>query len=273
VAAAAELGVTHGAISKQLALLEGWLEIALFERGGARLVPTPAGARYAAVLGRALDRVDGATRDVAEANARAATVVRVSTTASFAELWLLPRLARFRALHPSIDVWVSQTKTLVKVGAAGRFDVALRTGRGPWPGVRAEPLMTDHLVPLCAPALAKRLRRPADLARVTLLHDGDPRAAWHDWLAAAGLGQPAWAKRGPRLTGSNLLLHAASAGQGVVLVGRRLACEHLESGRLVQPFGPAVPLGPAYWLVLAPRGTPTTRAAREFAAWVRHEAR
>jgi LysR family glycine cleavage system transcriptional activator len=273
VAAASELGVTHGAVSKQLSLLEGWLDIALFERGGVRLVPTAAGIRYAEVLGRALDLVDGATRNVGDTAGRAATVVRVSATASFAELWLLPRLSRFRELHPSIEVWVSQTKALVKVGAPGRCDLALRTGRGPWPGVRAEPLMSEELVPLCAPALASGLRRPADLAQATLLHDGDPRAAWPDWLAAAKLGRPAWGERGPRLAGSNLLLHAATLGHGVALVGRRLAAGHQQNGRLVQPFGPALPIGPAYWLVLAPRGTPTSLAARTFADWVRGEAR
>ena len=272
VAAATELSVTHGAISKQVAQLEGWLDIALFDRGGPRLVPTAAGIRYAAVLGRALDLVDGATLRVGAAAGRTA-VVRVSTTASFAELWLLPRLAGFRARHPGIEVWVSQSKALVKVGAPGRCDLALRTGRGPWPGVRAEPLMSEQLVPWCAPALAPRLRQPADLAHATLLHDGDPRVAWPDWLEAAKLGQPVWGKHGPRLTGSNLLLHAASSGQGVALVGQRLAAEHQQSGRLVQPFGPALALGPTYWLVLPPRGTPTSHAASAFADWVRDVAR
>lgn len=269
VAAASELGVTHGAISKQMAQLEGWLDMALFERGGPRLVPTAAGVRYATVIGRALDLVDSATRNIGEAAKRGVTVVRVSTTASFAELWLLPRLGEFRALHPGIEVWLSQSKALVRVGARGGSDLALRTGRGPWPGVRAEPLMSEELVPVCAPALVQSLRRPADLAHVTLLHDRDPRIVWSDWLEAAKLGRPAWGQHGPRFNGSNLLLHAASLGQGVALVGRRLAAEHRQSGRLVQPFGPALSLGPTYWLVLAPRGTPTSPAARAFANWVR----
>jgi LysR family transcriptional regulator, glycine cleavage system transcriptional activator len=273
VAAAGELGVTHGAISKQIALLEAWLELALFDRSGVRLAPTPTGARYAAALGRALDQVDAATRDIAGSAAGAPAVVRVSTTASFAALWLLPRLAAFRALHPGIEVWVSETKSLVEIGAGRGADVALRSGRGPWPRVRAEPLMTDHLIPVCAPALAGRLRKPADLARVTLLHDEDPRAAWPDWLVAADLGRPAWGERGPRLPDSAVLLQAAIDGQGVALARRRLAAAALQNGRLVQPFGPAVAMGPAYWLVLPARGTPMSRATRSFAAWVRDAAR
>jgi LysR family transcriptional regulator, glycine cleavage system transcriptional activator len=272
VAAAAELGVTHGAISKQLALLESWLEVALFDRSGVRLAPTEVGARLAAALGRALDTVDEATRVAAESAAGAGSVVRVSTTASFAALWLLPRLAAFRALHPGVEVWVSETRAPVEVGKGG-IDVALRTGGGPWPGVRAEPLMSDHLIPVCAPEVARRLGLPPDLARTTLLHDEDPRAAWRDWLEATGLGRPAWGERGPRLADGALLMQAAVEGQGVALARRLLAARYLKAGSLVQPFGPAVPLGPAYWLVLPPRGTPMSRAAREFAAWLRQAAK
>jgi len=272
VAAAAELGVTHGAVSKQVALLESWLEVPLFDRGGVRLVPTEAGARYAAALGRALDEVDAATREAAGAAPGAAEVVRVGTTASFAALWLLPRLPAFRAQQPGIEVWVSESKAPAEVGKGG-VDLALRMGRGPWPGVRAEALFSDHLVPLCAPALAGRLRSPRDLSRHTLLHDEDPRAGWSVWLEAAGLGNPAWSARGPRLPDSALLLQVAADGQGVALARRKLAAGWVESGRLVQPFGPAVPLGPAYWLVLPARGTPIGRAAQAFAAWIRSEAR
>ena len=268
VAAASELGVTHGAVSKQVALLESWLDTALFDRGGVRLTTTAAGARYAAALGRAFDTIDATTRELAEP----ASVVRVSTTASFAALWLLPRLPRFRALHPDVEVWVSESRAPVEVGPSG-VDIALRTGRGPWPGVRAEPLLTDQLIPVCAPALAGRLRAPADLARATLLHDEDPWAGWLQWLEAARLGRPAWGNKGPRVADGALLLQAAIDGQGVALARKRLAAMHLESGKLVQPFGPAVALGTAHWLVSPARGTPLSRAARAFAAWVRTAAR
>lgn len=272
VAAASELGVTHGAVSKQIALLESWLELPLFDRAGVRLRPTAAGARFAATLGRSLDGIDAATRSLTEAASETGSVVRVSTTSSFAALWLLPRLGQFRALHPGVEVWVSESKAPAEVGAGG-VDLALRTGRGHWPGVRAEPLLTDQLVPACAPALARRLRRPADLARATLLHDEDPGAAWPDWLEAAGLGRPAWGNRGPRVADGALLLQAAAGGQGVALARKRLASIHFRGGALVQPFGPALPLGPAYWLVLPARGTPIGPATRAFAGWVRAMAR
>jgi LysR family transcriptional regulator, glycine cleavage system transcriptional activator len=264
--------VTHGAVSKQIALLESWLETALFDRGGVRLSPTPAGARYAAALGRALDIVDTATKELMPSGPDPGGVVRVSTTASFAALWLLPRLADFRDRHPGIEVWVSESKAPVEVGPAG-VDLALRTGRGPWPGVRAEPLLTDQLVPVCAPSVAERLRDPAGLARATLLHDEDPLARWADWLEAAGLGRPAWSNRGPRLADGALVLQAAANGHGVALARKRLAGPLLRIGKLVQPFGLTLQLGPSYWLVLPARGTPISSAARSFANWVRAAAR
>jgi len=271
VAAAAELGVTHGAVSKQISLLESWLDVSLFQRAGVRLSPTTGGARYAAALGRAFDVLDHATKELAE-SPRAGNIVRVSTTASFAALWLLPRLGAFRARHPDVEVWVSESKAPATVGPEG-VDLALRTGRGPWSGVRAEPLLTDHLIPVCAPSLGARLREPGDLARATLLHDEDPLASWAVWLDEAGLGKPAWAGRGPRFADGALLLQAALAGHGVALGRKRLAAGHLRSGRLVQPFGPAVSLGQAYWLVLPARGTPISRATRSFASWIRDVAR
>jgi LysR family transcriptional regulator, glycine cleavage system transcriptional activator len=270
VAAAAELGVTHGAVSKQLAVLEGWLEVLLFHRDGVRLTVTQAGARYAATLGRALDLIDTATKELGQAARETPPVVRVSTTASFAALWLLPRLAGFRARHPEVEVWVSETKAAVHLGADGEADLALRMGAGPWPGVRCEPLMSDSLIVVCAPSVAARLTSPSDLAKRTLLHDEDPQARWPEWLASVGLGQPSWGSRGPRIADGALLLQAAAQGQGVALTRARLAAEWIADGRLVRPLPYSVQLPEAYWLVLPARGS-RPPAVRAFVGWVREE--
>lgn len=270
VAAAAELGLTHGAVSRRVRALEEHLGAALFGRGhGGRLVPTEAGAAFAHAARRALATLADAAAELGgEARLR---VVRVSTTASFAALWLLPRLPRFRARHPGFEVWVSETQALVEPGAASGVDLALRTGAGGWPGVRAEPLMDDVLAVVAAPVLAARLRASKDLAGVPLLHDADPGTAWWRWTEAAGLGRPAWATRGPRLAGVALLLQAAAAGEGVALAPARLAALHLDDGRLAAPSLPCVDLGPAYWLVRPARGA-ATPAVRAFRAWMRAEA-
>jgi DNA-binding transcriptional LysR family regulator len=185
VAAAVELGVTHGAVSKQLAILEAWLGMPLFERGRARLFPTPAAVRYALTLSSALDLVERGTEALRATEAESPDLVRLSTTGSVAALWLIPRLAAFRARHPGIEVWVSESRELVDLGQPGGPELAIRLGRGPWPGVQAEPLMSDAVVTVCAPSVANRLREPQDLARETLLHDEDPRVSWAEWLEAS----------------------------------------------------------------------------------------
>jgi DNA-binding transcriptional LysR family regulator len=273
VAAAAELGVTHGAISKQVALLERWVGLSLFERGGGRLAPTPEAARYAAALASALELVERSTEVLRATGTDLPRLVRLTTTGSVASLWLVPRLAAFRAANPGVEVWVSDSRELVPLGRPGGPELALRLGRGPWAGVRAEPLMTDEAVVVAAPSVAARLRAPEDLARVTLLHDEDPRLSWQLWLEAAGLGRPAWGHRGPRLADGALVLQAARAGQGAALTRRRLASALLRTGALVQPFPTRVPLGPSYWLVLPPRGTPLSPAARALAGWLRETTR
>ena len=273
VAAAAELGVTHGAVSKQIAVLESWLGVPLFERGRARLFPTSAAARYALALSSALDAVERSTEALRSTDPASPDLVRVSTTGSVAALWLIPRLAAFRAQHPGIEVWISEGRELVPLGQPGGPELALRLGRGPWTGVRSEPLMDDAVIAVCAPSVAARLRAPEDLARETLLHDEDPRVSWPVWLEAAGAGRPRWASRGPRLADGALVLQAARAGQGVALSRRRLAAGQLRSRALVQPFPTRVSLGPSYWLVLPRRGTPLSPGARALATWLRETAR
>ena len=271
VAAAAELGLTHGAVSRRVRALEDHLGTALLGRGrGGRLVPTDAGELFAAAAHRALALLADSAATAGSDDARR-RVVRISTTASLAALWLLPRLHRFRARHPAFEVWVSETKALVEPGASSGVDLALRAGAGGWPGVRAELLMTDALIPVCAASVAARLRAPTDLANIRLLHDEDPSAAWWRWTDAAGLGRPSWAAQGPRLAGVALLLQAAAAGEGVALVPSRLAAGYLDDGRVVTPLAAQVDLGPAYWLVKPARGT-STPAVRAFAAWIRAHA-
>jgi LysR family glycine cleavage system transcriptional activator len=273
VAAAAELAVTHGAVSKQVALLERWMGVPLFERGRGRLVPTVEAGQYAAALASALDLVERSTEVLRASGADEPRLVRLTTTGSVAALWLVPRLAAFRARHPGIEVWVSESRELAALGQPGGPELALRLGRGPWAGVRAEPLMTDEAVVVCAPSVASRLRTQEELARVTLLHDEDPRLSWQMWLEAAGLGRPAWGHRGPRLADGGLVLQAARAGQGAALSRRRLAAPLLRSGALVQPFPTRLPRGSSYWLVLPHRGTPLSPGARALATWLRETAR
>lgn len=270
VAAARELGLTHGAVSRRVRALEDHLGSALLVRGrGGRLVPTESGMRFADAARRAFALIAEAAqaggRDPARQHA-----VRINTTASFASLWLIPRLKRFRARHPAFEAWVSESQSLIEPGAHSGIDVAIRSGLGQWPGVKAEKLMDDGLVAVAAPSLASDLRTPGDLARATLLHDEDPAISWLAFAEAAGLGRPGWALLGPRLASTLLLIQAAMAGDGVALVPARLAEMQLRNGDLIQPFTLTLDSAFAHWLVRPGRDL-SSPAIRAFTAWLRSE--
>jgi len=271
VGAAAEIGVTHGAVSRQIQLLEDWIGRPLFKRDTGRLVVTEAGMSYAQIAGRAFDMLHDGTEAVLEVSDR---VVRVTTTSSFASEWLMPRLADFRARHPQIEIWMEEGKEISNPRSGG-CDLAIRMGTGDWPGVCATPLMSDRLFPVCTPEIAATLTDPERLGEVPLLHDDDPQAQWSRWLSQAGVSMDARRakrfERGARFASSSLLLRAAAAGQGVALARARMAESWLASGRLVRPFAKEVDLGHAYWLVTR-QGTEPRRPLRLFLGWLKQQA-
>lgn len=271
VAAARELGLTHGAVSRRVRTLEDQLGAALLTRGrGGRLAPTEAGTRFAEAAKQAFALIAEAAQSAGRGTARRDTV-RINTTASFASLWLIPRLKRFRTRYPAFETWVSESQTLVEPGAHSGIDIAIRSGNGRWPGVKAERLMDDALIAVAAPSLKTRLRNPADLRRATLLHDDDPAISWPDFIAMLGLGNPDWAARGPRLASTLLLIQAAMDGDGVALVPARLAEAHLSSGNLFEPFPTRLEHGLTHWLV-RPQRPLSSPAIRAFTSWLRAEA-
>lgn len=271
VGAAAEIGVTHGAISRQIQQLEDWIGRPLFKRDTGRLVVTDEGATYAEIAGRALDLLHDGTEALLDVSDN---VVRVTTTASFASEWLMPRLPDFRSRHPQIEIWMEEGKEIVNPRSGG-CDLAIRMGLGEWPGVHVQPLMGDRLFPVCSPEIARKLAHPRSLGKFVLLHDDDPHAQWSRWLSHAGIEMtPAMAKRfdrGSRFASSSLLLRAAAAGQGIALARERLAESWLESGKLVRPFPVSVELDNAYWLVTR-HGIEPRRALRSFIAWLKQQA-
>src|SRR5919206_4888923 len=186
--AASELNVTQTAISHQIKRLEEELGVRLFIRQNRSLTLTAEAQDY-------LPGVRAAFNDLRLATDRLLRkdddqVLTVSTIASLAAKWLLPRLSTFQEAHPGIDVRITTSTSLVDF-KDGDVDAALRYGRGHWPGVRAEWLMADELFPVCSPALlqgSKPLRCPEDLAHHTLLHtSGGYDDDWRLWLTAAGL--------------------------------------------------------------------------------------
>ncbi len=271
--AAEELFVTQAAISHQVKALEESLGLQLFRRFNRRLMLTDAGQAYLPPLRDALDQIATATDRLCKAEDSAA--LKVSVLPSFAAKWLLPRLSRFRALHPEFDVLVHAAGHLVDFERDG-VDVAIRYGRGRYPGLETTFFMDDVVFPVCSPTLlegAKPLGKPEDLRHHTLLHDpttDDTSKDWVTWLKAAGV-TGVDASRGPGFTDSSMVLQAAIEGQGVALGRSALAGNDLEAGRLVQPFGPAIPSDYRYYVVLPP-GAAARPKVQVFKDWLLAEA-
>ena len=263
-----ELHVTQAAISHQVKALEQWLGLALFRRRGRAIVLTENGQTYLAAVREGLDLLADATDRLTQR--QDSGILTVSTMASFAAAWLVPRLGRFRALHSDIDVRLSASDEIVEF-ARDDVDLAIRYGDGHWPGVEVVPLMTEDLFPVCSPALLMGphpLRQPEDLRHHTLLHD-DMRETWRLWLLAAGV-DGVDPDRGPGYNLSTLVIDAAVDAQGVALARSALIGDHLASGRLVKPFDIQLPAEFAYYLVHPARALdhPKVRAFRD---WVMRE--
>lgn len=248
--AASELHVTPAAVSQQMRGLEERLGVDLFARTARGLTVTRAGREYAAQVARALGAIDAATRALGrpERSGR----LTVATFQSFAALWLVPRLGRFRMLYPEIDLRLTLATALADL-SGGAVDVAVRFGAGSYPGCSSERLMGDVVIPVCHPSLLAGRpvpRRAADLAGMPLIHDdglavGERRLAWKDWVgdtaAAANVHMP----------DGLLTLQAALLGHGVALARRSTVVDHLQAGRLVRLLDEERPTDFSYWLVTA----------------------
>ncbi len=271
--AAEELHVTQAAVSHQIKGLEEQLGLPLFRRLNRRLLLTDAGQAYLPALSEAFDRIAAATDRLSAG--RGGGALKISTLPSTAAKWLLPRLSRFRDRHPDIDILVSAAHALVDF-RRDDVDLAIRYGRGVYPGLECLPLMPDEIFPVCSPGLLANgppLKGPEDLSRHTLLHDQTTEGEvqnWRNWFDMVGV-RSVDPGRGPGFSDSNLVLEAAAAGQGVALGRRSLALADLASGRLVIPFGPIVPSQNKYYIVYPP-----TKAAQPslaaFRDWLLEEA-
>jgi LysR family glycine cleavage system transcriptional activator len=268
--AAAELNVTQNAISHQIRALEQRLGVRLFRRLPRGLLLTEEAQRYLPPIRDAFDQIALATERLVGAGTGA--TLTVSVLPSFAAKWLVPRLGRFRAAHPDLDLRISAASQLVDF-ARDDVDVGIRMGRGAYPGLRVERLFGETLVPVCSPLLqtagAHPLRQPEDLRHHVLLHDDD-YAGWELWLGLAGV-TGIDARRGPLFTDSGMVVQAAAEGQGVALARRQLAAGDLAAGRLIQPFDVTIPHDLAYYLV-CPEATASQPKIAAFRGWLLAEA-
>ena len=270
--AAEELNVTQAAISHQVKVLEEQLGLRLFRRLNRRLLLTDAGQTYVSSLTEAFDGIAEATeRTTAE---RSGGSLRISTLPSMAAKWLLPRLSRFRARHPEIDVLVSASHGLADF-RRDDLHLAIRYGGGKYPGLEVVPMMDDEIFVVCSPKLLQDgppLRTPADLRHHTLLHDTSAEAGrrdWRVWLERVGE-TGVDPDRGPGFSDSNLIIEAVMAGEGVALTRRSLAADDLAAGRLMIPFGPIRPAANRYYIAY-PKANAELSKVRKFIQWLLDE--
>jgi LysR family glycine cleavage system transcriptional activator len=261
--AAESLHLTHGAISHQIKSLEADFGVRLVERSGRGIRLTDEGERFATRLRAVLSDLGDAVREVTErANPRQ---LRVSVMPSFAARWLLPRIGKFFAKHPEIDLDISANNALADFRRED-IDIAIRHGLGDWPGLISEHVLDDATFPVCSPRLANgRLpARPADLSRYTLLRsEGE---SWKSWFEAAGLDWPE-PTRGPMFSDSSHTMQAAIDGQGIALARSSLLGNDVHNGVLVRLFDIVVALPRKYFLVYPPRLADSPKLA-PFRKWL-----
>ncbi len=242
--AAAELHVTHGAVSRQVALLEQWLGQALFERARSQVQLNTAGQQFLADVTPALDRIAvAAAQTQASAAARAApTTLQISAPPTFTMRWLIPRLSGFQKQHAAAEIKLTTSLAAVNFKSHG-YDLAIRGATAPLRGCRSKAFMRETIVPVChVDLLARGLTQAADLARHTLIGYATEPYSWADWWAAAHGKAAAGAKlpkpaRALHFEQMYFALQAAAEGLGLVLVPLFLVADDILAGRLCAPFG------------------------------------
>jgi len=267
--AASELAVTPTAISHQIRSLEQHTGLQLFSRQVRQVRLTDEGAQLYPVLQEGFDAFEAVIERLTRVNSRHR--VTISATHAFTAKWLVPRLASFHGLHPNIDLQLHASDEAVDM-ANHEFDIALRYGRGPFPGLTAEVMFTDDYAPVVNPITS--VTSVAALQSIPLIHFDwkrvDPNnPTWEKWFAEAGL---AWNPSIGQLRYSDEVhaIQAAVAGKGIALLSLALVAEELAAGHLIQPFGPAI-AGHSYHLVMRSDQS-LSAGARAVANWLRSAA-
>ena len=271
--AGAELGLTHGAVSRQIATLEGWLGQRLFMKDGRRMVATPMARVFAAEVGLSFDRLAVAAEACGRPNAR--RILRVSAPTSFAMRWLIPRLNRYHADYPQVEVAVTTVSTVLEE-LRGGVDVAIRRGAARehvWPQHRVIPVLDDVDTLIMSPALFARrpIMRPADIEGHTLLASETRAGDWAGWLEAAGLQHLAGH---PRQIFDHFFVtrQAVEDGLGIGIGPLPMLDIDIASGRLMTPL-PDIRVPRTGYVALVPRQADAGNLVAGFVDWLVGEAR
>jgi LysR family transcriptional regulator, glycine cleavage system transcriptional activator len=267
--AAAELSVTQGAISQQVKSLEDLLGFKLFLREPQGLVLSAAAREYLEVIREAFDRIALGTSKITRQHK--SSVLTVSTSPDFAAKWLVHRLGRFSEQHPEIDLRISASLDHIDF-AREDIDMAVRHGKGDWPGLDAVEMFKEMQFPVCSPHLFRSKKQPLqmqEVLRYPLLHHND-RTGWTQWLKNHNL-KPAKPLQGLIFNRDSLLIDAAISAQGIALSRTTLCAWDVLQGRLIVPFEERVALPTSYWIV-APQLMSKMPKISKFRDWLIAEA-
>jgi DNA-binding transcriptional LysR family regulator len=263
--AAEELGVTPGAVSQHIRRAELRLGLELFERTNQGLRPTPALTAILPQLGMGFAALADALATLRAGDDR---VLTLTVGSVFASRFLVWRLGKFAARHPEFELRLVVTGTPIDLTHSD-IDCGIRYGRGRWPGLSAERIGGTSFSPVAAPALAEKLRTPADLAHVPVIRDTATMLSWSEWFAAAGLPDPP-PTSGPTYDDPALAFDAATTGLGVLMAVDMMSEFAVRDGRLVRPFDVAVINGLGYWFIV-PEARREPKKVRLFRQWLREE--
>jgi LysR family transcriptional regulator, glycine cleavage system transcriptional activator len=263
-----ELGLTHGAVSRQIGALESWLGQRLFVRTGRRMAATPAARVFAAEVSLSFDRIVTAAESCGRLDAR--RIVRVSAPTTFAMRWLIPRLDRFHQERAEIEVAVTTTTTLHDE-LRGGFDVAIRrgsAGQDAWPQHRAVPFLDEADTLIVSPALFKRrpLRKLDDIKKHVLLSTETRPGDWTEWLDRAGL-RPAAEQQRRVFDHYFVTLQAVVDGFGLGIGPLPVLQTDLTAGRLLAPF-PKLVVPRKSYVALVPFDADKTSSLTVFIEWL-----
>lgn len=266
--AATQLGVTHGAVSRQIAALESWLGQRLFTKDGRRMVATPMARVFAAEVGLSFDRLAVAAEACGRPGAR--RILRVSAPTSFAMRWLIPRLNRYHAEHPHVEVVITTVSTVLEE-LRGGVDVAIRRGVArddAWPQHRVVPVLDDTDTLIMSPALFARrpILKPDDIEGHTLLATETRAGDWTDWLEAARLQHLVGLSR-QIFDHFFVTRQAVEDGLGIGIGPLPMLKIDIASGRLMTPL-PDIRVRRTGYVAIVPRQASSGKLVADFVDWL-----
>lgn len=264
--AAEELAMTQAAVSYQIKQLEELLGERLFERERGRVRLSATGQRLHQPISEAFETMRGAFIDLERAHS---SVLSVSAPVSFGATWLSASIGSFQLRHPDLALRLSLSNGLVDL-ERGEFDMAIRLGKGNWPGLRSHFLFRLYCTPICSPEFAERhgIGEATDLLNVNRINSDDD--LWPHWFRGLGVDSPSLSEPGIRMENQAQEASAAQAGYGVALLTPLYWKGEIESGRLVQPVDHICVTQFAAWLV-HPEGRRGVRKVERFREWITSE--